>query len=255
VLYHLPFSFHQHLTWRLLVMAKAEKKPVELPMIDGTQSSKSYAVFARKGKVVLSIKPNAIMDGTSWGAPGTTYIGMRLRSAPKPASVELKGDDNNVASFSDHQELGFSEAWPEVTFEKDDPGWRASTQIGVFLRGNAKEDPQLLLDQLENKKFATKAADYLIQLAGGEKNLVVSRRELINWFQEHYTPLFGNVAKAFEMQKKVSEEIEKTVGVFGMQAALMKKLQNTTVQESAEDIDPEDGDNDNPDDDPYGNED
>lgn len=218
----------------------ALKKKVELPMVNGSSSTASYAVVARKGKVLLAIKPNAIMPGAAWGAPGTTYIGMRLRSAPKPSYLNLKDEapDSNVASFSDHQELGLDTAWPDVVFEKHQPGDRASTQIGVFLRGDAKDNPKLLLDELENKKFATKAADYIIQLAGAD-NIIVERRDLINWFQDHYAPLFGKLAKSFEAHKKVGVAIEENVGVFGMQAVLMKKLSEANEQETAPDIDNE----------------
>jgi len=222
-------------------------------MMPGSQSGATYFAFARKGNVALGIKPYGIMNGEKFGVSGTTYFLARLRSAPAGG---LFADDapQKVVKLQKAPE-NLWDAWPGVEWEKKSAE-RASTTIGIFLRGVfSKDTAQLekLLGQLESGKMTTQMADYLISLAGVD-NLIVTKRELQQWLESQYKPIIDSIVEQIAKSKQVAEEMESSVGVFGMQAAILKKVYGTTAEdESVPDAEPsedqtEDGSDDTPED-------
>ena len=211
-------------------------------MMPGTQSGAPYFAFAKKGNVVLGIKPYGAVNGEKFGVSGTTYFTARLRSAP---AGSLFADDapKTVIKLEKTPE-NLWDAWPGVTWEKKSPQ-RASTSVGVFLRGVFSRDHvelQKLLEQLKDGRMTTQMADYLIGVAGVD-HLIVTKRELQQWLESQYKPLVDKVVDAIEKSKQVSEAMEEQVGVFGMQAAILKKVYGETAEaeegDSAKDAEPE----------------
>lgn len=203
----------------------------------GTEGKLDYLLYARRGTIGLGIKPNVIMKGK---VAGTTYIGVRLRSSgvPKELFAEEKVTSLVTAALKVHT------AWPGVTWEKADDV-RASTQIGVFVKGTPEDNPQMLLAELDEGKLAAKMADYLIGLAGTD-NLTISRDDLIEWIDKFYRPVAENIRKQMQASKVVDDEITSNLGVFGMQAALMKKVHDSLDADEAEDV-PDFDENEDPD--------
>lgn len=197
-----------------MTAATAEVKAL---MMRGSEGKLDYMVFARRGSIALGIKPNVIANGR---VPGTTYVGARLRSATA-GDLFKEIDDGNVTSIA-HANLTPSKAWPTIEWEKKD-GKRASTQIGIFLRGTPEKDPELLLQALNSGNLADKMADYLISLAGIE-NLILGRDDIVAWLKKFYEPIAEKIANKVKMQQQLDVEIGESIGVFGMQASLMKKV-------------------------------
>lgn len=197
-------------------------------MMKGTGGAMDYLLVAMKGEIGLGLKPNMIAPGKK---PGTTYVGARIRSAVVPEQDRPKSEDN-VVSLA-FKNLTLEEAWPGVTWEKIDTA-RASTQIGMFLRGTPEENPQMLLDELADRKLATKMADYLIELVG-EGNLLVDREVLIDWIDKTYAPAAKKIEQIVNTNNVMDDEIENSIGTFGMQADLMKKVYEKLPQDG-EDI-------------------
>ena len=201
-------------------------------MMLGTNGHHDYLVLARKGSVALAVKPNLIADGDAFGVPGTTHFGARLRSAPAN-TTQLQIDDT-VVSFGSKQ-VSISESWNDITWEKTN-NLRASTQIGVLFKGTPKVDTEVLLAGIGERQLATKMTDYLIGLAG-EDNLVLSRREIIDWLDAFYQPIIAKILASQEKAKLVQTELAASIGTFGMQAALLKKVYGTTSPEDEGDFD------------------
>jgi len=198
-------------------------------MMQGTGGVKDYLLIAMKGEIGLGLKPNMIAPGKK---PGTTYVGARIRSAKVPEAdrPKLAG---NVVSLA-FKNLTLNEAWPGITWEKMDAS-RASTQIGMFLRGSPDDSPQMLLDELADHKLASKMADYLIELLG-EGNMVLSRDEIITWIDQTYAPAAQKIARAVAASNAIEAEIESSIGTFGMQAELMKKAYKSLPTEDGSDV-------------------
>jgi hypothetical protein len=211
-------------------------------MMPGTQSGATYFAFAKKGNVVLGIKPYGILRGEMFGVSGTTYFTARLRSAP---AGNLFADDapKTVVKLEKAPE-NLWDAWPGVTWEKKS-AMRASTSVGVFLRGEFSRDHvqlQKLLDQFKDGKMTTQMADYLIGVAGVD-HLIVTKRELQTWLEAQYKPLVEQIVDKIEKSKQVAVAMEEQVGVFGMQAAILKKVYGETADtedsDTAKDAEPE----------------
>lgn len=200
------------------------KKPI---MMQGTDGNMDYLLFARKGIIGIGLKPNVIMEGK---VAGTTYIGARIRSAMLPQGAIPENDIPNIA----HLKLGLQDAWPGVTWEKQDAK-RASTQVGILLRGTPKHNPEALLQEFGADKLPTKMADYLVGLVGIE-NLTLDREDIIAWLVEFYAPIVKKISKMVEVEKAYDKELEESVGSFAMAADILKKVYQTTQQPSGDDV-------------------
>ena len=82
--------------------------------------------------------------------------------------------------------------------------------------------------------------DYLVQVAGLE-NFTVSKRDLIEFLDSQLSPAIEAIKKQVEVSDKVQKEMEASVGMFGMQAAILKKVFEATkgAEPEAEDGDDE----------------
>ena len=212
-------------------MGEAKQKP-EPKLMPGSTTGATYFPFARKGNVLLGIKPWAILNGDYYGVQGTTYFAARLRSAEEDSAKKVVKLQSNPPNLWD--------AWPGVEWEKKGND-RASTTIGVFMRGQFKGDDeklQELLGHVGEGKLAAKMADYLIELAGAA-NLVCTPRELSTWLDQHYEPIIAKVVEKVAKRKQLADEMEKHVGVFGMQAAILKKVYGDTTKMSDNDAEGE----------------
>ncbi len=198
----------------------------EFKMMPGTQSGPSYMAFARNGGMALGVKFIAIKEGAALGVPDTTWIGARLRSAPEGALfADEKGKIVKLQKYADSP----AEAWPEIIWQKADD-YRASTVTGVFLRGSFKGSPEsraALLEALSGKKLVNQMADYLVQVAGSE-NLTVQKRDLVAFLDGQLSPAIEAIKTQVEVSDKIQKEMEASVGMFGMEAAILKKVFDAT---------------------------
>jgi hypothetical protein len=202
-------------------MEKAMK--TEPKMMPGTESAASYFAFAKKGNVLLGIKPYGMMKGEVFGVAGTTYFTGRLRSAPAGSLFDDEKGKKVVKLEANPENLW--DAWPGVEWEKKNLE-RASTTIGVFMRGQFSKDTEVmkvLLDAISDRKMSDKTATYLIELAG-PKSVFVTHRELSSWLDKHYDEITKRILLKIEHSKEASAELEKNIGVFGMQAQVLKKI-------------------------------
>ena len=223
-------------------MASAKPEPKLMP---GTSSGASYFAFARKGNVALGIKPFGVVDGERFDVGGTTYFMARLRSAPAGGLFSEEDKAKKVVKLQKAPE-NLWDAWPQVVWQKKSPE-RASTTIGIFLRGEfGKDEKKLstLLGNLENGAMTNKMADYLVGLAGSE-NLIVSKRDLQQWLEAQYKPIVDSIVASIAKAKAIAEEMETQIGSFNMHAAILKKVYGATQEaqegDTAEDLDPAPG--------------
>lgn len=232
-------------------MAKAMKS--DLRLMPGSSTGATYLAFARKGGVLLGIKPWGIARGERFGVPNTTYFAARLRSAPEGGLFKDLDAATKVVKLQPNP-ANLWDAWPGVSWENKGAD-RASTTIGAFMPGYiAPDEPvrtQELFDGVGDGKLAQKLADYLITLAGSEF-VIISVDELKGWLDQEYQEWLTKAKEVLDTQQKVADAAKKSVGAFGMQAALLKQFCDTAVsadETKAEDLpaDPEDEDPDDAD--------
>ena len=194
-----------------------------------------YFPFARKGNVLLGVRLQAIMPGSRFGMGNTTYFCARVRSAPvgnlfaeedaKKKVVKLQANPPNLW-----------DAWPNVVWEKRNES-RASTSIGVFIPGALKGGDEAglkeLLANIGDGKLAAKMAHYLFELAGPE-NAICRESQLKAWLDEEFKPVIEGIVASLAKQQQLQTEMKATIGNFGMQAALLKKVYGETKKDEHE---------------------
>jgi hypothetical protein len=193
----------------------------KIRMVTGTEGNKDYVLLAVKQGAMLSFKPNVIQAGSSMGVPDTVYFGSKLRSAPFKASTFPELDQASVMPLA-FKGTGKLSVWPGVVWSAEDSE-RCSTQIGVLIPGNVEKDADTLFASVSNKVLATKAADYLLNIAGDTFS-VVDRSVLINWIDDFYAPVYDKILAAKKKQAEFSSKLKESVGMFGMQAAILKGI-------------------------------
>jgi hypothetical protein len=180
--------------------------------MDGTGSSQSYAVVARRGKVFLGIRFTGLSDGAQFGLPGTTYLHARLRSAPNAkltAQLDLaKGSANIVDLFQ--QQLALNDAWPNLPFEKVD-GERASLQVGLFIRGSLITDTAAVIGHIQKGDLFHKLIAYAITQAGSEYS-IVDALTASHWLADQAKPVLVKLMKKLALQ----QTMDATLKEFGM---------------------------------------
>jgi hypothetical protein len=218
-------------------MASLNKVNVESvgPKLMPGSTGGEYFPFARKGNVLLGTRLQAIAPGGRFGLNGTTYFCARVRSAPvgnlfaeedaKKKVVKLQANPPNLW-----------DAWPNVVWEKRNDS-RASTSIGVFIPGALKGGDEAglkeLLANIGEGKLAAKMAHYLFELAGPE-NAICRESELKAWLDEEFKPVMEGIVASLAKQQELQTEMKATIGNFGMQAALLKKVYGETKKDEHE---------------------
>lgn len=212
-------------------MTNSAKTPILIP---GTTSGGSYYPFARKGDMVLSVKPESIQPGEQLGVPCTTYFAVRLR-ASRDGSLIDGVSSSNIVTIANAAMKFPGKAFPLVEWEKEDTT-RASCIVGVFLEGSfdprAKELFEKMAATLEKRELVEKFTVHLTEKSDGCQ-LVGTTAELQQWlfdaFKEHTDAIIAQQKKAFEVTQAFSQNI----GVVGTQATLLKNMFKKT-QEQAE---------------------
>jgi hypothetical protein len=232
-------------------MAKAVKlvktAPSEVKMMHGTSGKLDYFCFARKGNVALGIKPEGASPGERFGVPDTVYFAARLRSA-QAGNLFAEEDAKQKVVKLQTQPANVWDAWPDVTWINKNAE-RASTTIGVFIKGQFNPNKpgmlQTLLDNIGEGKLAKQMAEYLIGLAGDAA--IVTVDELTTALDKVFEPQIKSILEAIEKLKLVQDAFAESVGNFGMQAQLLKKIYDAKKGESEPEddghghaIDPED---------------
>jgi hypothetical protein len=199
-----------------------------LKYIDGTASTKSYAVFARRGGVVLALKPCGVMDGRYVGADGYAWLHAKLRSV---LAGDLFAEEDAASKVSALPlKLGLAEAWPGIVFDRIDSK-RASTVVGTFIRGSLASEPLALLERLEQGRFIEAMARFLANRVGHD-HLVVPEKALAAWLEPQFASglaMFKALALAqseFTAQVKAHEE------TFSFQLASLQDMQRKYLAEA-----------------------
>lgn len=219
---------------------------IERRFLDGTSSSKSYLIIARRGDIALGIRPLGIGDGGGMGVPGKSYLHARLRStkAPVGMAAQYASDGAQKVVKLGDQKLGFDEAWPELEFAKQDKE-RASTIVGVFLRGSLRHEPATVIARLEEEDFLLKMAMYVAERVGPE-NMIMRPIAIAAWLHEQLDPMLGKIKGQIAASAEFAQHVEEHVEVFGFQAALLNKLYSKH-QPASHDPDDQGDDPDDPD--------
>lgn len=135
--------------------------------IDGTSSSKTYIVMARKGDLVLGLRPLGLVDGSMVGMDGRVILQVRLRSAAiTPEIEEILGapEDGGVVQFS--KVTGKADAWPAIQFGKIDTT-RASMILLTPIRGSLKKgEAGATLAKIAKGSFIEQLIQKVADLAG-----------------------------------------------------------------------------------------
>ena len=209
-------------------------------MMNGTGGKADYFAFARKSDVVLGIKPEGAAPGEKFGVPDTVYFSARLRSAPSHGMFEEEDSTKTVVMLK-KPPPNLWDAWPGVTWVNKN-NERASTTIGIFVKGSfAPSQPgklQMLLDNVGEGKLTERMAEYLFEVAGAD-NVICTVGELKTWLDSIFDPRVAQIIEAVEKQKQVQEAFAESVGNFGMQAALLKKVYEAKHGAKGDDPDPD----------------
>jgi hypothetical protein len=214
-----PDVFHSYFSGNKnpleISMSKGQKSPpavvkaANLHFIDGTESHGSYAVVARRGPIFLGVRFSGITRGEQLGAPDTTYLQIRVRSARDLAladKLDTAVGDNNVVKLLDKQ-LPLDAAWPGLTFEKLDSG-RASVVVGMFIAGSVPAEGDKVVARIKEADLFGKLVAYVIGAAGPEHCMAQSET-LAGWLSDQAKPFFDllqQVAAQHEADAKAQKE-------------------------------------------------
>lgn len=205
----------------------SDKNKPEYLMMIGTGGQPDYLLFASKMGIGLGVKPMLIADGDNVKVPGTTIFGARIRSAGAGFDWTKKTTDEKgvVVPMKVDKAAQFRDAWPEVKWEETNDK-RASAVIVYLIKGKPDGTPEeqaLFMQNVEGGSLTGKMADYLIKIAGDSGDLILTREEIVAWLDAFYEPVFEKIAKAQAEQEAVSASLGKKIGVFQMQADILKE--------------------------------
>ena len=152
----------------------------------------------------------------------------RLRSAPENGLFAEEDAAQKVVKLVKNPE-NLWDAWPKVVWEKKNDQ-RASTTIGVFVEGkfvNDKVQLGKLIDAIKDGKLTLKMAKYLVEVAGKE-NMLCGVNDLAAWLESQFKPFFDKILEHVATATAVTNEMKQHVGHFNMEAALLKKVYEST---------------------------
>ena len=185
-----------------------DKKPAEadfprLHLIDGSASSSSYAAIARRGSIFLGIRLAGLVDGAQLGAPGRSYLHVRICSARNQALAERldhKHGAVNVVNLFE-QNLALDKAWPDFVFEKVDQA-RASLLVGLFIEGSLTDDTLAVVARITAANLFLKLAEYAIGCAGAEYGIAPAT-VVATWLARQARPVLDGLTKTAQCQQAV----------------------------------------------------
>ena len=216
-------------------LKKTGETPSEVKLMQGSSTGATYFPFARKGNVLLGIKPEGAANGHKWGLSDCTYFAARLRSAPEAGLFADEDAQKKVVKLI-HNPENLWDAWPSVVWEKKDAS-RASTTIGVFVKGQFNGDKRALdalIGEISHAKLSIKMAKYLFEIAGKE-NAICTVEELSTRLEDQFHPFFDRIMEHVAAANAITSELRAHVGHFNMQAALLKKVYDATHPKKAPD--------------------
>jgi hypothetical protein len=200
-------------------------------LMNGTSSSQSYLVIARRGNIFLGIKFSGLTDGSAFGAPGTTYLHARLRSARDQllaAQLDLSTGAKNVIDLANEQ-LALDEAWPSLPFDKVNDE-RASLVIGAFLRGSLMDDGAAVLARVEEGDLVPKLLDYAMSHSAPGICLV-DVTTASSWLDRKTKSALTGIKKKLlyrclmkEAQSKIASAVDAQIEVVGPQTQLLSAI-------------------------------
>ena len=217
-------------------VATQPTKPA-MKLMEGSSTGPTYLPIARKGNVLLGVKPWGLCDGIRYGCPQHTYFVAHLRSAPENGLFADEDHSKKVVKLQPNP-ANLWDAWPDIQWQAKDKS-RASTNIGIMLRGafNGDDDDlqATLLNQIKDGQLSKKMAAYLVKLAGPE-NLILSERKIRDWLESEYAPLIVKITSSIAKVKALKELMTASIGEFGMEAEILKKAFNKTKGEHGDDV-------------------
>jgi hypothetical protein len=209
----------------------------DLHFLDGTSSTQSYVVVARRGNVFLGIRFTGLEDGAQFGLPDKTYVRVRMRSARSPnlaAELDTATNAKNVVPLVQPQ-LTPGDAWPQLKFEKVD-GERASLVVGLFIQGSVATDPAVVLARIRKGDLFEKLVAYTTAHAGAE-NCVTGEQVVSCWLAGQAEPTLRELKKKVVVQlamaatqKEFEAEIEGQMEVVSPHMQQLRGLFQKHVQ-------------------------
>jgi len=189
-------------------------KSHDLRFLDGSQSSSSYAVVARRENIFLGIKLSGLIDGLILGLPGKTYLSARVCSARNQELAEQLDAQNSAINVVGlfQQLLALDGAWPNFSFDKLD-GQRASLGIGLFIQGSLVHQPVAVLSRLEKPDLVRKLVDYVIDQAGSEHR-IARAKVATAWLFAQIKPTLNHlreIIKHGQIAEQTKKEFKATV--------------------------------------------
>ena len=203
-----------------------------VPLMVGTDGHPNYLAFAKNGKYALGIKPAVAAPGDQLGVPDTMWFGARLRCAEAGSLFDhIAHPVSNIVSLKKPPENP-GEAWAQITWDKVD-ATRASTTVGILLHGSVKspEGMKMLISQIDNGVLANKMVDYLEQIAG-KSTVLLSREQMVAWFDDVYKGYMTGLKSIIDHQTAMQEELNSKVGMFSIQADILKAVYNKVSAEA-----------------------
>jgi hypothetical protein len=204
---------------------KAVIDPASFTLMSGTSSKGTYLPFARKGDILLGVKPEGAVNGGTMGVPHTVYFCARLRAAPNNGLLD-QAAEGNVVTLKPKATGKPGDAFGGIEWDNDGTS-RASTTVGAFIPGDFSVSNEKLLAELKeglaNSAMTIKMADYLLSLAGSA-DLLHTKEEIVAWLDSVYDPQINAVFEGISKQLEVQAAMTASVGAFGIQSALLKKI-------------------------------
>jgi hypothetical protein len=212
------------------------KNPGFITTINGTSSSESYAVFARRGSIFFGVKFIGFSDGASIGVPGTTYLHARLRSTALPvlaakidaAKIDQPVEATNVINLAS-QQLTLDKAWPNLPFDKIDDV-RASLSVGAFLKGTLHQHGEAVVARVASGELFTKLAGYAMKHAGHE-HCIMDAGRIAAWLLAQAAPTLASIKANLLHQKQLTAAqqefaaiVESQLETFGPQTQLLEAI-------------------------------
>lgn len=193
--------------------------------MDGSSSSKSYMVIARRGKIVLGIKAAQIVNGAAMKLPGNAVILLNLRAAPMDAQLEEVFEIGEQKVVSIGHALDHKTAFPEIEFAKVSDE-RCSVVVYLpFKESPAQNKISGTLARLASTKEIEEAATKLLARVG--EGVVVTPSELAGFIKEtlNITPAHADeIATKAKMTEEIADAVSGEVLVGGVMTAKLKEI-------------------------------